>query len=67
MNKKQMLVTAFISVLLFSALAGLQFVRLAEANFMPMQIPQPAFIIRSDGSIDPSTAPIQRDGNVYLS
>ena len=65
MNKKQMLVTAFISVLLFSALAGLQFVRLAEANFMPMQIPQPAFIIRSDGSIDPSTAPIQRDGNVY--
>jgi parallel beta-helix repeat protein len=65
MDKKQIATTAFVTVLLFSALAGLQFVRLAEANFMPMQIPQPAFIIRSDGSVDPSTAPIQRDGNVY--
>jgi parallel beta-helix repeat protein len=65
MDKKQMLTTAFIVVLLSSALAGLQSVRLAEANFMPMQIPQPAFIIRSDGNVDPSTAPIQRDGNVY--
>jgi parallel beta-helix repeat protein len=65
MNKKQMLTTTFVAVLLSSALVGLQFVRLAEANFMPMQIPQPAFIIRSDGSVDPSTAPIQRDGNVY--
>ena len=65
MDKKQMLTTAFIAVLLSSALVGLQSVRLAEANFMPMQIPQPAFIIKSDGSVDPSTAPIQRDGNVY--
>ncbi len=65
MDKKQVLTTAFIVVLLSSALVGVQFVRLAEANFMPMQIPQPAFIIRSDGSVDPSTAPIQRDGNVY--
>jgi len=65
MDKKQVLTTAFIAVLLSSTLVGLQFVRLAEANFMPMQIPQPAFIIRSDGSVDPSTAPIQRDGNVY--
>ncbi len=65
MNKKQMLTTTCISLLLFSALAGLQLIKLAEANFMPMQIPQPAFIIRSDGSIDPSTAPIQRAGNVY--
>jgi len=65
MDKKQVLTTAFVAVLLSSALVGVQFVRLAEANFMPMQIPQPAFIIRSDGSVDPSTAPIQRDGNVY--
>jgi parallel beta-helix repeat protein len=65
MDKKQMLTTVFIAVLLSSALAGLQSVRLAEANFMPMQIPQPAFIIRSNGSVDPSTAPIQRDGNIY--
>ncbi len=65
MDKKQTLTTAFIAVLLSSALVGVQFVRLAEANFMPMQIPQPAFIIRSNGSVEPSTAPIQRDGNVY--
>jgi parallel beta-helix repeat protein len=64
MNKK-MVPAAFTVMLLFSALAGAQFVRLAEANFMPMQIPQPAFIIRSDGRVDPSTAPIQREGNVY--
>jgi parallel beta-helix repeat protein len=65
MDKKQMLTTAFVAVLLSSALVGLQFVRLAEANIMPMQIPQPAFIIRSDGSVKPSTAPIKRAGNVY--
>jgi parallel beta-helix repeat protein len=65
MNKKQILTTTFIVSLLFSALAGMQTIRLAEANFFPIQIPQPAFIIRSDGSVDPSTAPIHRDGNVY--
>jgi parallel beta-helix repeat protein len=65
MNKKQILTTSFIVSLLFSALAGVQTIRLVEANFFPMQIPQPAFIIRSDGSVDPSTAPIHRDGNVY--
>jgi parallel beta-helix repeat protein len=65
MSKKQTLTTAFIAVLLFSALAGVQFVRLAEANFMPIRTPQPAFIIKSDGSVNPSTAPIQRAGNIY--
>jgi len=34
MNKKQFLITAFVSVLLFSALAGAQFVNLAWANLM---------------------------------
>jgi parallel beta-helix repeat protein len=65
MNKRTVLAAAFTMMFLFSALAGVQFVRLAEANFFPMQIPQPAFIIRSNGSVDPSTAPIQRDGDVY--
>jgi len=65
MNKKQTTTTAFIVALLFSALAGVQFVRLAEANFMPIRTPQPAFIIKSDGSVNPSTAPIQRAGNIY--
>jgi parallel beta-helix repeat protein len=41
------------------------FVGLAKANMMPMQIPQPAVIIRANGAVDPATAPIQRDENVY--
>jgi parallel beta-helix repeat protein len=65
MAKAPKLITVFIVLFLSSALVGMQFVMLAEANFFPMEIPQPAFIIRSDGSVDPSTAPIHRDGNVY--
>lgn len=65
MNRKQLRITAFSSLFLFSLLFGVQFIRLAEANFMPIQTPQPAFIIRSDGSVDPPTAPIQRNGDVY--
>jgi parallel beta-helix repeat protein len=37
---------------------------IVEANFN-IPLPEPAFFIRSDGSIDPSTAPIHRDGDVY--
>ena len=65
MNKKQLLITAFSSLLLFSLLAEAQFVRLAGANFLPVPTPQPAFIIRSDGSVDPPTASIQRTGEIY--
>ena len=64
MNKKLVLATAFIAVLLFSALAGVQFVRLAAANFLPPPPRLPSIYIRSDGSVDPP-APIQRDGKVY--
>jgi parallel beta-helix repeat protein len=35
-----------------------------EANFT-IPLPEPAFTIKSDGSVDPSTAPIHRDGNIY--
>jgi len=42
-----------------------QLVERVEANFFPVPIPQPAFVIKSDGSVDPSTAPIHRHGNVY--
>ncbi len=44
---------------------GWQSLRLAEANFMPIPIPQPALVIRSDGNVDPASAPIHRDGNIY--
>ncbi len=37
---------------------------IVEANFFP-PLPEPAFTIKSDGSVDPSTAPIYRDGNIY--
>ena len=65
MNEKQLLITVFSSLFLLSLLVGVQFVRLAEANFMPVPTPQPAFTIRSDGSVDPPTAPIQRNGEIY--
>jgi len=65
MNMKQLLITAFSSLFLFSVLFGVQLVRLTEANIMPVPKPQPAFTIRSDGSVDPLTAPIQRNGEIY--
>jgi len=65
MDKKQTLTTAFIAVLLSSALVGVQFVRLAEANFIPPPNHASGIFIRSDGSVDPSTVPIQRVGDVY--
>ena len=64
-RRTALVLTFILALLLFSAVAGAIFVKLAEANFFPIPIPQPAFVIRSDGSVDPSTAPIQRVGNVY--
>lgn len=65
MNKKTFPAAAFISVLLFSTVAGTLLVNLAAANFTPLPSLPPPIYIRSDGSIDPSTAPIQRVGNTY--
>ncbi len=62
-NKRLFSSTIFICLLLLSL--GMQFVRLTEANFFPIPIPQPAYIIRSDGSVDPPTVLIHREGNVY--
>lgn len=52
-------------ICLLSLAFATQFIEPAEANFMPIPIPQPAIVIRGDGSIDPQTAPIQRDENTY--
>jgi parallel beta-helix repeat protein len=54
---------AFISMLLVSVLAGLQFVNLASANFFPEQIPS-GIRITSAGTVE-GTDKIQRSGNVY--
>jgi len=61
---KTKVATAFIAVLLFSTLIGFQLVNLVGANmiFIP---PILHIYINSDGSVEPSTVPIQRVGNVY--
>ena len=65
MNKK---ITAIaISVFLISAMAGLQVVDVAKANFVP---PPPGtrygvIYINADGSISPDDLPISRSGNIY--
>lgn len=64
MKKKQVLTAASISLLLFAAMFGVQFVNLAAANFLPPPPSLPSIYIRSDGTVDPPAA-IQRIGEVY--
>ena len=47
-----------------SVLIGAQFIKLAEANFLPSPPSLPSIYIRSDGTVDPPAA-IQRIGEVY--
>ncbi len=53
------------SAMLFSTLIGMQFLNLAAANFLPPPNHASGIFIRSDGSVEPSTASIQRVGDVY--
>jgi nitrous oxidase accessory protein NosD len=55
---------AFIMALLLSGAAAVMFVNLAEANPLPAP-PILQVYIRSDGTVYPSTVPIQRAGNIY--
>jgi parallel beta-helix repeat protein len=57
--KRTALALTLILALLFSAVAGTELV-----NFISAQDFE-AVTIKADGSIDPSTAPIQRNGDVY--
>jgi hypothetical protein len=61
-EKKTLMTTAFISTLLFSAIAEIAFVNLAKAD--PMFFLS-NILIKSDGSIKPETEVITRTGNVY--
>ncbi|MGB9915654.1 MAG: PQQ-binding-like beta-propeller repeat protein [Candidatus Bathyarchaeales archaeon] len=63
--KKTTLFATLAALILLSATFSLQFNWKAEANFLPLPTPSPAITIKSDGSIDPATAPIQRSGNTY--
>lgn len=59
------LALTLIVALLLSAVAGTAFDGLAEANFTPLpELPSPIYI-RNDGSVEPSTAPLKRTGNIY--
>lgn len=58
MNKKALVLT-LIFALLFSAVAGNQFINSTTAqNYTEI-------IIKADGSVDPVGAPIQRDSDIY--
>lgn len=63
-NKK-----AVIVLLLFFFIASIYvpYFPVVDANPTSMMypLPEPAFVIRVDGSIDPVTAPIQRNGDIY--
>jgi len=57
--KKTALTITVISALLLSVVAGIQFINPASAQTFA------AVTIKADGSIEPATAPIQRNGNLY--
>jgi parallel beta-helix repeat protein len=63
-------ISVYLMALLFACLLAVSIggypVEFAEANFMPISIPQPAIVITSDGSVNPTSAPIQHDGNHYI-
>jgi nitrous oxidase accessory protein NosD len=63
--KRRDLVLTLILASSFSLVAGPQLFTVGEANFMPLpELPPPVYI-RSDGSIEPSSVPLQQIGNTY--
>jgi parallel beta-helix repeat protein len=53
-------------IILMVVATGAQFAEISSANFFPDPGPDlPRIYIRSDGSVDPLTAPIERKGNYY--
>ncbi len=65
--KKQAFTGTLVAALLFSVVAGTGFVKLAKANPIGLTpAPHiPSVTIGSDGSVNPSNVPINRNGNVY--
>ncbi|MEM2098194.1 MAG: NosD domain-containing protein [Candidatus Bathyarchaeia archaeon] len=65
MNKAIALVL-IVALLVVSAFACSQLAPFVSANFFPDPDPDlPRIYIRSDGSVEPATAPIEKRGNVY--
>ncbi|MCW4011189.1 MAG: right-handed parallel beta-helix repeat-containing protein [Candidatus Bathyarchaeota archaeon] len=65
MRKKRYAQAAFLFVVFLSLATVMQQADLAAANFLPPPPELPHAYIRSDGSIEPQTLPIQQAGNVY--
>ncbi len=60
--KKTALALTLISALMFSTFSGAVLVNLSRANFLCYL---PEIVIKSDGTIEPSGAPINKVGNIY--
>jgi parallel beta-helix repeat protein len=56
---------SFSALLVLSIIFAVQPIRLAHANGIPAP-PINRIFIESDGTVEPSTAPIMRNGNVYI-
>jgi hypothetical protein len=66
LNIKPLSLSVLILWVLFSTTAGLHLIDLAHGNFFPDPGPDlPRIYIRSDGSVEPATASIERTGNLY--
>ena len=64
--KGTMLTLTIISTFLILLVAGTQFANLTSANFFPGPGPDlPRIYIRNDGTVEPTTAPIEKSGNLY--
>ena len=63
--KRSALALTLILALLLSAVAGGLFVDVGKANFTPLPELPPPIYIRSDGSVEPSSASIERVGDAY--
>ena len=64
MGKKAASITVIITLVLI--VSGAQFTNLSSANFFPYPGPDlPHIYIRSNGNVEPATAPIERIGNTY--
>jgi parallel beta-helix repeat protein len=63
--KRTALALTLILAFLFSATAGGLFVDVGKANFTPLPELPPPIYIRGDGSVEPSSAFIQRVGETY--
>jgi parallel beta-helix repeat protein len=65
LTKKKLLSISLLLIMISLVFSAQNSFQLAEANFFPMQVPQPAITINEDGTISPAYAPIVQSGNIY--